>query len=259
MSNCYDYLEYSHYKDELAIRTLISVVEQVSMFARKIKKDSLRILDLGCGIGGISFPLSYLGHRITGVDIHSESIEWCKKNNTFSNAKYLAADGAILDLQEQFDVVICIGVLEHVPQPPLLLKTIEKYIGKNGITIINIPNGYSIYEILFSRICQRMRITKIFHKLPKKIYTALTGSDTPYHSLNIFCDHVQFFLFHRFKYLLTECGFELLDIVNVGLGLFLDWKCFRALKYLECKLANYVPHSLAGSWVFVARLSDGKK
>ncbi|MCP4267830.1 MAG: methyltransferase domain-containing protein [Candidatus Brocadiaceae bacterium] len=259
MSNNYDYLEYSHYKDELAVRTLISVVEQVSKFAKKTNKNSLRILDLGCGIGGISFPLSFLGHSVTGVDIHPESIEFCKNKNTFSNAKYLAADGATLDLQGHFDIVICIGVLEHVPQPSLLLKTIKDFIGKSGITIINIPNGYSIYEILFSRICQKIRITKLFHKLPKRIYTALTGSDTPYDSLNVFCDHVQFFLFHRFKSLLRKSGFQLLDTANIGLGLFLGWKCFRTLKYLECKLANYVPHSLAGSWVFVAKFNEDKK
>ena len=247
------YLQYTPYRDVLAHKRLAAVVERASRFAEETGKGCLRILDLGCGIGGMTFPLSYLGHTVVGVDIDSQSIEDCKSKNTFPNATYQVGDVATLDLSRQFDVVICSEVLEHSSQPHLILQTMKKHLDPDGIAIVTIPNGYCFYELVFGRLFQKLRITTLFHRLPPKMYRALTGSPSPYHSLNIFCGHVQFFTLRRFTRLLKGCGFQLLDIGNLGLGLFLDWKWLSPLRRLECKLAEFVPHSIAGVWVFVMK------
>lgn len=250
-----DYLRYSAYRDVLARKRLTTVVERVSAYANETQKDGLKILDLGCGIGGMTFPLSYLGHRVKGVDVDPKSIEACNSQNDFSNATYLVGDIGTIDLQEKFDVVICSEVLEHSLNPKLLLQTIAKHLTQGGIAVVTVPNGYCLYELVFSRFLRRLKVVTLFHKLPKKVYTALTGSPSPYHSLNVFCDHVQFFTFSRFIRLLNECGFQLLSVGNLGLGLLLDWKWLNHLKRIECKLADFAPHTIAGGWVCVIKLN----
>ncbi|MFC1903318.1 class I SAM-dependent methyltransferase [Chloroflexota bacterium] len=248
------YLQYTLYKDVLARKRLTAVVERVSSYAKEVQKNRLKILDLGCGIGGMAFPLSYLGHTVVGVDVDSQSIEDCNSKNTFPNATYLVGDIANLDLLEPFDVVICSEVLEHSLEPNLILQTIKRHLTPDGIAIVTIPNGYCLYELVFSRLFQKLKITTLFHRLPPKMYRALTGSPSPYHSLNIFCGHVQFFTLRRFTRLIGECGFRLMEIVNLSLGLFLDWKWLSPLRRLECNLAGFVPNAVAGGWVFVAKL-----
>lgn len=251
-----DYLRHSIYKDVLARKRLTRVVEQVSAYATETRKNGLKILDLGCGIGGITFPLSYLGYKVVGVDIDQQSIEACNSKNTFPDALYLVGDIAVLDLRKRFDVVICSEVLEHSTHPERLLHAISKHLNPDGIAIITVPNGYSFYELVFSRLFQKLKITTLFHKLPNRAYQALTGSPSPYHSLNIFCGHVQFFTLSGFTRLLNEYGLHLVNISNQSLGLFLDWKWLSPLRWLECKLADYAPHHIAGGWVFVIGKKD---
>lgn len=248
-----DYAAYTHYKDVLSLQTLASIVQQVDNHAAAEEKGRLKVLDLGCGIGGVAFPLACLGHQVVGVDVDKPTIEFCRKNNRFENASFLVASGNDFDLEDKFDVVICCGVLEHVPRPDRMLETVRKHMKPGGIAIINIPNGHSLYEIVFSRLCTKLRITRLFHKLPNSVYRMLTGSDTPYHSLNIFCDHINFFSYGGFSEMLRNHGFRPVETVNLGMGIFLDWKFLRPLKKLECRLAPLVPRRMAGSWNFVVK------
>ena len=250
------YLQYTPYADFLSRKRLSLIMEQVIAYTQEKQARQLKVLDLGCGIGGMTFPLSALGYRVVGVDFDSESISVCNEKNTFPNARYIVGNGETLDLEEKFDVVISSEVLEHSLHPDLILQTINRHLAEEGIGIVSVPNGYCPYELLFSRLFQKIGILSLFHKLPKRVYTSLTGSPSPYHSMNIFCNHVQFFTFGRFRRLLDECGFQVLNVGNLSLGLLLDWKWLSYLKRIECRVADFVPHFLAGGWVFVLKRED---
>ena len=248
-----DYLRYTVYNNLLQLRRLKIIVEQVVSYAQHRQSNELKILEIGCGIGAISFPLSSLGHMVVGVDIDANSIASCNAKNPFSSAKYTVGNGENLDLEEEFDVVIASEVIEHCLQPGLILKTLDRHLKREGIGIVTVPNGYCLNELLFSQLFQRIGITSLFHKLPKRIYTLLTGSPTPYYSENVFCHHVQFFTFGTFSKLLTNNGFQISLVRNLDLGLFLDWTWLNLLKRIEFKLSNSAPHSMAGGWVFVIK------
>lgn len=250
------YLQYTPYVDFLSRKRLNLIMEQVIAYTQEKQARQLKVLDMGCGIGGMTFPLSALGYQVVGVDFDSESISACNSKNTFPNARYIVGNGETLDLGEKFDVVISSEVLEHSPHPELLLQTIRRHLKDGGIGIVSVPNGYCPYELLFSRLFQKIGILSLFHKLPKRVYTSLTGSPSPYHSMNIFCNHVQFFSFGKFKGLLNSCGFRILTVRHLSLGLLLDWKWLSYLKRIECRVADYVPHFLAGGWVFVIKRED---
>ncbi|MFC1931504.1 class I SAM-dependent methyltransferase [Chloroflexota bacterium] len=251
------YLQHTVYRNLLQLRRLNLIVEQVLAYARSKQSDRLKILELGCGIGAISFPLSSLGYQVVGVDIDSSSISECNNRNSFPNARYLVADAETADLKEKFDVVIASEILEHCPHPYKVLETLGRHLRPDGIGIVTVPNGYCLSELIFSRLFQKIGIHSLFHKMPRRLYTLLTGSPTPYYSLNVFCHHIHFFTLKRFLRLLSSHGFKISGVYNLDLGLLLDWNCLSALKRLECKLAESAPHAIAGGWVFV--LKEGEE
>ena len=250
------YLDYSVYENLLQIRRLNLIVEQVLSYAQRRQSNQFKILELGCGIGAISFPLSSLEYEVVGIDIDPNSISECNIRNSFPNAKYVVADAETVDLKEKFDVVIASEVLEHCPRPYKVLETLDRHLRPDGIGIVTVPNGYCLSELIFSRLFQKIGIHSLFHKMPRRLYTLLTGSPTPYYSLNVSCHHIHFFSFRRFFKLLSSHGFKISSVHNLDLGLLLDWKCLSALKRLECRLADFAPHAVAGGWVFVIKKGE---
>ena len=256
MSKSREYLKYTAYVNLLQLKRLNIIIEEVCAYAKQKQLNHLRILEIGCGIGAIAYPLSSLGHRVVGIDIDAESISQCNIKNPFPSATYIVGDAESLNLQEKFDVVIATEVLEHCPHPENVAQSIEKHITPGGIGIVSVPNGYCLSELVFSRLFQKIGIHSLFHKLPKRVYTFLTGSPIPYYSANVTCHHVQFFTFSRFTRLLKASGFKILHVNNLDLGLLLDWTWLGPLKRMECKLAESAPHLIAGGWVFAINKKD---
>ena len=109
-----------------------------------IQKDSkkflspLNILDIGCGGGLVCEPLSRLGAKVTGIDASYKNIEvakiHAKKNNLKIN--YLNTSPEKEDINEKFDVVLNLEVVEHVENLDLFLKSASQLLKKNGIMFV---------------------------------------------------------------------------------------------------------------------------
>ena len=111
-------------------------------FSLKDKKTDLlkglKILDIGCGGGLISEPLSRLGGDITGIDASSKNIEVAKihskKNNL--NIKYLNTSPDEKKINEKFDVILNLEVVEHVENIDLYLKSCTDLLKENGVMFV---------------------------------------------------------------------------------------------------------------------------
>ena len=96
---------------------------------------NLKILDIGCGGGLISEPMTRLGADVTGVDASSKNINiakaHAKKNNL--DITYLNGVPEGLDTQNKFDIILNLEVVEHVENLDLYLESCFNLLKPSGI------------------------------------------------------------------------------------------------------------------------------
>jgi 2-polyprenyl-6-hydroxyphenyl methylase/3-demethylubiquinone-9 3-methyltransferase len=102
---------------------------------QKLPLKNLKILDIGCGGGLISEPMSRLGAEITGIDASDKNIQVAKLHAKKSNLKinYLNTVPENLSWQNKFDIIFNLEVVEHVENLDLYLSSCSKLLKKNGI------------------------------------------------------------------------------------------------------------------------------
>ena len=113
----------------------------ISTFKLKNKKkplDKVKILDIGCGGGLLSEPMSRLGAEVVGIDASSKNINVAKlhaKKNKL-NIKYYCASPEKLNNKMKFDVVLNMEIVEHVSDINFFLNSCSKLLKKNGIMFV---------------------------------------------------------------------------------------------------------------------------
>ena len=119
----------------------IEHILDISLGYFKINKDkklplkNIKILDIGCGGGLISEPMSRLGANVTGIDASSKNIKVAKLHAKKNNLKinYLNTVPENLDQQNEYDIILNLEVVEHVENLDLYLSSCYKLLRKNGI------------------------------------------------------------------------------------------------------------------------------
>lgn len=110
-----------------------------------VEKDA-RVLDLGCGIGLSLHILAQIFPNTVGCDIDEKALKACDKilkEVGVSNIDLKLYDGRKLPFSSNtFDGILSIEVVEHVENPNLMLKEIQRVLKKDGILIITTPNKY---------------------------------------------------------------------------------------------------------------------
>ncbi len=101
--------------------------------------EGLRFLDIGCGGGLLSEPMSRLGATVLGADASATNIEIARLHAEKSGLSidYRATTAeALADAGEKFDVVLNMEVVEHVADVPLYLSACAKMVRPGGLMVM---------------------------------------------------------------------------------------------------------------------------
>lgn len=108
-----------------------------------------KVLDVGCGGGFLSNPLSELGHDVTGLDISKESLEVAKRYDTSKRVKYIAADARAIPLPDNsFDVIISMDFLEHVSEVQEVVSEISRILKPGGLFFFHTFNRNPVAHLV---------------------------------------------------------------------------------------------------------------
>ncbi len=109
------------------------------------KLSVLQYLDIGTGTGYNAVTFGANCGEIIGLDLKLFAGNPLKK---LSSAHLIIGDGDNLPIDNsQFDMVTAFSVIEHVPNPKLLLKEAFRVLKTNGILIIQIPDRFFPIEL----------------------------------------------------------------------------------------------------------------
>ena len=103
----------------------------------------LRVLDVGCGGGLIAEPLARLGARVTGLDPALETIEAARRHAAGEGLQIDYRAGRVEELAADaaaFDAVVCLEVIEHVPDVAVFLQTCARLVRPGGLMLLSTLN-----------------------------------------------------------------------------------------------------------------------
>ncbi len=120
--------------------------------------DGLRVVDVGCGGGILAESMAGLGAHVTGIDMAEGPLAVARLHLAESGAEVdyrrMTAEQLAKDEPGRFDVVTCLEMLEHVPNPAAVI---------NACATLVKPGGH----VFFSTI----------NRTPKSFLFAIVGAE----------------------------------------------------------------------------------
>ncbi len=102
------------------------------------------ILDVGCGGGILSESLAKLGAHVTGIDMAEESLavarDHAKQHQLEITYQHITVESLAQQQPEQYDVITCMELLEHVPDPLSIITACAKLLKPGGQLFLSTIN-----------------------------------------------------------------------------------------------------------------------
>ena len=115
-----------------------TIIKKFGNRSEKLPLKDIKILDIGCGGGLLSEPLSRLGATVTGIDASDRNIKIAKMHLKKSklDIDYYCSSPDKFVAKEKFDVVLNMEIVEHVDNVDFFLLKSSELLKKNGLMFI---------------------------------------------------------------------------------------------------------------------------
>ena len=118
-------------------------------YASLLGKNDFTILEIGCGVAGLSHQFTYCGAKYDGIDIDPYIIKYARRNGA---RRVREIDFFNLGDDEQYDLICASQVLEHIKYPVKFIKKIHHHLNKHGCLHIDVPNQGSLACVINNRL-----------------------------------------------------------------------------------------------------------
>ena len=111
---------------------------------------SIRVLDIGGGLGQFTIGTAELGHRVTYNDLSAEmlSLAQAEANKSKVKEKITWHQGEYQNLEDQlegrFDLILCHAMAEWLAQPEQLIARLEPMLAEKGMLSLTFYNQHSL-------------------------------------------------------------------------------------------------------------------
>lgn len=182
-----------YWKDELVtdsphqrwkIRVLRSVLQSLP---------GKSILDVGAGDGAMLSGVAPRSWRRVGTDIGADALAKMETRG-LSAAKVDLESGKLPFADGEFDVTMCLDVLEHVFATEELAREVVRVTAKDGHVLVAVPNGFNLANRLAFALGKHVDVMDVAHR---------TGGR--------FSEHIRFFSEPVLNKLLADAGLEVVD------------------------------------------------
>ena len=120
----------------------LNYIDELSGLAGK------KVLDVGCGGGILSESMAKRGAQVTGIDMGGKPIKIAKLHALEANidinyrkvSAEALADEIGSDTEQQFDVITCLEMLEHVPDPASIIQACTRMLKPSGQLFLSTLN-----------------------------------------------------------------------------------------------------------------------
>ncbi len=113
------------------------------------------MLDIGCGVGTLTYALAPKFRVAVGIDGSDIKIAKAQKYNSSPAISYIHTLFEDYTPTNRFDFIVSTNVLEHVDDAVAFLKRIKKWLSRDGQLVITVPNALGLHK----RIGKAMGLT----------------------------------------------------------------------------------------------------
>ncbi|MGQ9722436.1 MAG: class I SAM-dependent methyltransferase [Candidatus Jordarchaeum sp.] len=123
----------------------------VSLFRGRLEINKLKVLDVGCGSGGVSIAFARNGARVVSIDVNGNctkitKVRACEEKVLIDVSNTDACNTPFRD--EVFDILVCNDVVEHISNINKFFLEIGRLLKAGGVIFIETHNKLSPYIIL---------------------------------------------------------------------------------------------------------------
>ena len=115
-----------------------NIVKKFNLKSSSKPLKNISILDIGCGGGLLSEPMSRMGAKVVGIDASKKNINVAKYHAKKSklNINYICSYPENLKKNKKFDVILNMEIVEHVEDLKLFIKETSKLLKKDGLMFV---------------------------------------------------------------------------------------------------------------------------